>query len=174
MDWKDTIKAIAPTLGLALGGPFGAMASKVISEILLGKKMGSVEEITDALISATPDKLLELKKADNEFKITLEKLGVEIEKIHAEDRASARRREEVVGGYSNPILASVIIGGFFAIIWFVFDSHADLFSGAQAGIAGTLVGYVSAKADQVVGYYFGTSRSSDKKTDILARGAGGK
>jgi len=36
------------------------------------------------------------------------------------------------------------------------------------GMIGTLIGYASAKADQVVSYYFGSSASSAKKTEAMS------
>jgi hypothetical protein len=39
---------------------------------------------------------------------------------------------------------------------------------AVVGIIGTLIGYVSAKADQVVSYYFGSSSGSKDKTAAMS------
>jgi hypothetical protein len=39
---------------------------------------------------------------------------------------------------------------------------------AIVGIIGTLIGYVSAKADQVVSYYFGSSSGSKDKTQAMS------
>jgi hypothetical protein len=38
---------------------------------------------------------------------------------------------------------------------------------AIVGSIGTLIGYVSAKADQVVSYYFGSSSGSKEKTQAM-------
>ena len=43
-------------------------------------------------------------------------------------------------------------------------------SGEAGAVIGTLIGYVSAKAEQVIAYYFGSSAGSKAKTDIMARG----
>jgi hypothetical protein len=34
---------------------------------------------------------------------------------------------------------------------------------------GTLIGYLSAKSEQILAYYFGSSKSSDHKTELLAK-----
>jgi hypothetical protein len=39
----------------------------------------------------------------------------------------------------------------------------------QLGMVGTIVGYLAAKAEQVASYYFGSSVSSDKKTDAMVK-----
>ena len=41
--------------------------------------------------------------------------------------------------------------------------------GVRIVLAGTLVGHLSAKCEQVLAYYFGSSRSSDRKTELLAQ-----
>ena len=40
---------------------------------------------------------------------------------------------------------------------------------AESAIAGTVIGYLSAKAEQVTAYYFGSSAGSKAKTDLMAR-----
>ncbi len=39
-------------------------------------------------------------------------------------------------------------------------------------LAGALVGYVSAKAEQVIAYYFGSSSGSEQKTEIMGKAFG--
>jgi hypothetical protein len=171
MDWKKTVSAVAPVLGQALTvvNPMAGLAVQAVSNALLGKPDGAEDEIAKAVSNATPDQLLALKQADNQFVIDLERIGVDLEKIAQADRHSAREREKQVGGWSNPVLAGIIIVGFFWVVWHVLHDQAAL-SGPVAGIVGTLVGYVSAKADQVVSYHFGSSAGSKQKTDLLAGG----
>lgn len=46
-----------------------------------------------------------------------------------------------------------------------------LFGQVQADtvLAGTVIGYLSAKAEQVVAYYFGSTAGSAKKSELLAQ-----
>ena len=171
MDWKATVRAVAPMLGKALStvNPVAGLALQAASTALLGRPDGSEDDLAAAVASATPDQLLALKQADNQFKVDMERLGVDLARIDAADRDSARRREAEVGGWANPILAAVVIAGFFAVVGYVLSDQAAL-TGATAGIVGTLVGYVSAKADQVVSYYFGSSAGSRKKDMLLGGG----
>jgi hypothetical protein len=39
----------------------------------------------------------------------------------------------------------------------------------MAGLVGTMIGYASAKADQVVSYYFGSSAGSKAKDETIRR-----
>ena len=41
------------------------------------------------------------------------------------------------------------------------------YSHIESAMAGTLVGYLSAKAEQVVAFYFGSSAGSQKKDEML-------
>ncbi len=172
-DWKATLKAVAPAIGGVIAGgltgnPAIGLAVRAASEALLGRADGSQDDVAAAIVGASPDQLLALKQADNQFEIDLQRVGIDLEKIAQEDRASAREREVKVGGKANPVLAGIIIGGFFSVVaWVLF--RPDIMSGPGAAVAGTLVGYVSAKAEQVVAYYFGSSSGSARKTELLSK-----
>ena len=62
---KGIIDAVAPTIGQALGGPMGGLAAQAISSVL-GVKNDS-KSIEKALQSATPEQLVEIKKAELDF-----------------------------------------------------------------------------------------------------------
>ena len=66
-----------------------------------------------------------------------------------------------------------MIGGFFGVVYMVMGGHVEnITDPLLAGLIGTLIGYASAKADQVVSYYFGSSSSSKNKTAALTSMAG--
>ena len=102
---KSILTAVAPTLGTALGGPIGGMAGRVVSQALLGKENGTDKEISTALELATPAQLSALKKSDEAFKIQMKELEIDVEKIHADDRDSARKRQMALGDHTPTILA---------------------------------------------------------------------
>jgi len=170
-DWKNLVKTVAPGLATALGGPLAGAAVQTISTAVLGKPDGTEEEVAVAVASGGADALLKLKEAENAFTIKMKELGVDLEKVHAGDRNSAREREVKTGDVWTPrILAATIIGGFLAMVASVLlGKVTGITDPVAAGMIGTLIGYVSAKADQVVSYYFGSSAGSAAKTDLLAR-----
>jgi hypothetical protein len=167
-DWKALVRTVAPVLGTALGGPLGGMAARAVAGAVLGNEDAGEAEIAAALQGATPETLLALKKADQDFAVRMKELDIDVDALHQRDRDSARDREKTVGGYANPVLAAVILGGFFAVAAAVIAGHAGA-DPATATLVGAVVGYASAKADQVVAYYFGSSKGSKDKTDILSR-----
>lgn len=140
MDWKKIVGAVAPTLATALQ-------------------------------AGGPDALLRLKQADQAFAVRMQELGIDLERVHANDRADARGREVKTGDKATPrVLAGLIVGGFLLMVWFVLAGHVGgLKDPVAAGLIGTLIGYVSAKADQVVSYYFGSSAGSAEKTALLGK-----
>lgn len=81
------------------------------------------------------------------------------------DRDSAREREIGVKDSTNKILAFVIVGAFVCLVASTLLGYAKV----ESALAGTLVGYLSAKCEQVLSYYFGSSRGSAQKTELLAR-----
>lgn len=165
---KGILGAVAPTLGAALGGPMGGIAAKTIATILLGDEAADESKIAAAVAGATPDQLLLLKKANLDFEVKMRELEVDIKRIEMDDRKSARDREAAIKDWTPRILAALIIGGFLTSVYMVLAGLVEgLKDPVMSGIVGTLIGYVSAKADQVVSYYFGSSAGSDKKTEAM-------
>ena len=98
----------------------------------------------------------------------MENLGVELAKIASEDRDSARQREAAVKDWTPRVLAFVIISGFLYTVYAVLSGVVEgLRDPTMATIVGAVIGYISAKADQVVSYYFGSSAGSARKTDQM-------
>lgn len=161
LDWKKVVGSVAPVLATALGGPFAGTAVHFLSKNLLHRDDGTAEDIEDLVQGASTDTLLRIKELDQKFKLEMEKIGVSKEqmqieyyKIDAADRDSARNREVSTGSRLNSILAVLVILGFFVTVGYVLSGNLEM-SAATATIVGTLIGYVSAKADQVISYYFG-------------------
>lgn len=170
VDWKQIIGAVAPSLATALGGPLAGVAVKAIATQMLGKPDASEEEVETAVLTADPKSLIELRRIDGEFKKAMSDAGIQLERIAADDRASARQREVSTHDIWTPrVLAAVVLVGFLYCIYAVLNGKVvGLADPLVAGMVGTLIGYASAKADQVVSYYFGSSASSKAKDKTLS------
>ena len=59
---KNIVGAVAPTLGTALGGPMGGMAANMIADVL--GVPNTPKAIEKGIAEATPEQMLELKKAE--------------------------------------------------------------------------------------------------------------
>ena len=171
MDWKKIVGSVAPALATALGGPLAGLATAAVSDALLGKPNGSEAEIATAMKVGGADALIKLKEADQRFAVRMRELDIDLEKVNQADRNSAREREAKTGDSWTPrILAGVIVGGFLLMVWYLLSGQVEaLRDPVAAGLIGTLIGYVSAKADQVVSYYFGSSAGSKEKNELLAK-----
>lgn len=169
MDLMKIVGAVAPTIATAIGGPLGGMAMQVVSSVLGLPTDSSEKDVEKALKQATPEQLLALKQADNDFAVRMKELDIDLERIAASDRDSARRREAQVRDWMPRALAFVVVAGFMATVFLVLLGYVDgMKDPLTATTVGTLIGFVSAKAEQVVAYYFGSSSSSQQKTQLLA------
>ena len=73
---KNIVGAVAPTIGSAMGGPLGGMAMGKIAEVLgVSNDQKSVQQ---AIQNATPEQMMELKKAEQEFETQMKKLDVDV------------------------------------------------------------------------------------------------
>ncbi len=164
-DWKSVVGTLAPTIATALGGPLAGAGVAALSQVLLGKKDGTEKEISIALQGASPEVLAQIKKADQDFAIRMRELDIDVEKLVYSDRDSARKRESEVKDSTPRNLAYMLVVAFILVL------SAIIFGKAQVDsvLAGTLIGYLSAKCEQVLAYYFGSSRGSEEKTKLLAK-----
>jgi len=128
--WLRLLAQIAPALAGALGGPLAAGAVAALGKVLLGKADATEAEVELALGSATPDQLMAIKKADQEFAVKMKELGIDLEKVRisaeVEDRVSAR--EMLVKTISNlkglpQVLLTVLYqAGVFSMLYILFSS----------------------------------------------------
>jgi hypothetical protein len=167
------LRKMAPFLGtaLSLGGPLGAMAGSALTAAL-GAPTGS--KVTDVLASLTKtpmtsEQMAAVQAAENDFQLQMKKLNIEsveeLAKMEDDDRANARAmRTANPKDYTTEWLAFLITIGFFSTLWFVFvhgvrpESH-DLAIG-MVNVLGTA--WVC-----VVAFYFGSSRGSANKDQII-------
>ena len=168
LDWKSVLKTVAPTAATILGGPLAGLAVEAIGAAL-GMEEPTVRKVQDALTQGqlTGEQIVALKTAEQALVVRMRELDIRVEEIEQSDRASARTRESTVKDNTNKILAYLVVGSFVGLVVSV------LFGGAQVDtvLAGTLVGYLSAKAEQVLAYYFGSTKGSADKTALLAEAA---
>lgn len=170
---KSFVSTVAPTLGTALGGPLGGMAGNLIANAL-GVKPGDQKALQAAMAGATPDQLLALKKADQDFTAKMEELGIERDKLVFDDLANARAMQVATKDPTAGRLAWTIIGGFLAvsmaqILGMVFASDAVAKIPPQGWLLiGNVSGYLANEAKQAAAFYFGSTAGSQAKDVTLA------
>jgi hypothetical protein len=170
-DWKALVKSIAPSIGTALGGPLGGIAGMALSKAL-GMSGDSIKDdaaLAAAVQGASPDQLLALKKADQDFALQMEKLGFEnveaLEAIAAGDRASARDREIKTGDWTPKVLGLIITIGFFGLLTYLLRREPPA---GSRDILNIMLGSLGSAWIGVVTYYFGSSAGSARKTELMS------
>lgn len=188
MDWKAIVKTAAPLLGTALGGPLAGAAIKVLGDAVLGNSEATQDEVAAAITSGlSPDALVKMREADNAFKQRMKELDIDVMKLnqqtelaYLDDVKNARQ----TSGANRAVfwLGIAILATFGTLMGFVMYGSFQLLTGGivlkdvavasvVSGLIGTVIGYVAGNAQQVVGYYFGSSKGSADKTDALAKAA---
>ena len=156
---------IAPTIATALGGPLAGVAVKTLSNVLLGHENGSEDDVKAAMATASPEQLVALKKIDADFKVQMKELDIDLERIAAGDRDSARKMQTETKDWTPKALAFFITFGFFgALIWIM------VFGIPQTGteVLLMMLGSLSTSWTGVVQFYYGSSAGSKAKNDLLA------
>jgi hypothetical protein len=164
--------AVAPTVASAFGGPLAGQAVT-----FLEKQLGIIPDpnasqddrksaLAQQIVGLTPDQLVTLKSAEMEFQKHLADVGVDLERIAASDRDSARKREIAVHDVTPMLLAIGLTIGFFSILGYM------LVHGMQKDMAGSealtiMLGSLGTGFTMVLAYYFGSSASSKAKDDTI-------
>lgn len=161
---KRAIVNTAPKLAHALGGPLAGAAVATLSKAIFGTEEMDEAALETVLVNATPEQLLAIKSAEYEFQIALRQASVDEEQVHAGDRDSARRRQQLMDDWTPSVLGALIIAGFFCVL------SAML---ARAIPAGTetefsiMLGALATMTAAVVNYFFGSSAGSKEKTRLM-------
>ena len=90
---------LLPTIGNLLGGPLGGAAVEAVGKAL-GMSEATTDKVQRALTSGnlTAEQIAALQAADLQLKTRMAELGIDAEKLAAEDRASARATRAVPSG----------------------------------------------------------------------------
>lgn len=161
----NLVRTVAPSLASAVGGPLAGMAVRTISEALLGKPDGTEDELTQAAAKATPEQLLALKKAEQDFAVKMRELDIDLERIANADRDSARNREVKTKDWTPRLLAGLITAGYFGALFYMLRNGLPQHGGSEAMLV--MLGTLGTAWGGVVAYYFGSSAGSKEKTEAM-------
>jgi len=157
---------VAPTVATALGGPLAGLAVKTLSEAMFGHQDASESEVSAALMSATPEQLQKLKETDASFKLKMKELDIDLERISAADRDSARNMQIHTNDWIPRFLAIMITVGFFGIlVWMLLKGMPP--TGTEALLM--MLGALGTAWTGVVNFYYGSSAGSKAKTEAMQK-----
>ena len=159
MSW---IEQVAPTIATALGGPLAGLAVQAIS-----KAIGVDADETKRLIDdgkLTADQIAQVKMAELDLQKQAKSLGLDFEKLATEDRKSARDMQSSTKSWVPPVLAITITLGFFGILLALMYGQVQ-----KTDEVMIMLGSLGTAWSGVIGFYFGSSASSQNKDDLLHR-----
>ena len=152
---KNLVGTVAPTIGTALGGPMGGMAANMIADVLGCDN--DPKSIQKAMDSATPEQMLELKKAEAEFEVKMKELEVDVFKLEGADTQDARKTFSK--DWTARIIGIAVIGGFMGYIFLVTIQPPEQNSEALINL---VLGYLGGLASAIISFYFGASNTTNK------------
>lgn len=166
MDWKDIISKLAPTVASALGGPLAGVAVSQLAD-LFGIKANQ-EDIQKFITSGSlnSEQLTKLKELELKYQNDEKERGFKYAELEVTDRASART-SNVQGGtqrYLFWLSLGLLIVCLGAEIFILFHG---LPTGMNEFVLGRILGLLDAVALQVMAYWYGTTASSSRKTELL-------
>ena len=160
--WKDILGTVAPVIATALGGPLAGGATKYLSDKLLGNEDASEEELSNAILGANPDTLAKLKEIDNEFKLEMEKMNVDIFALETKDRQNARSMAKV-NMWPQIILSALFILGYFIVLFFLLRGEITIAEGLREVVI-LLLGMLTREIPSIMQFWFGSSHGSKTKS----------
>lgn len=167
---KDVLATVAPTLATALGGPLAGVAARTLADKWLGREGADPAEIEAALAAAQPADLVRLREIEAEFRAEMQQAGVELERVAAGDRDSARQRQAAMKDWTPSVLGLAIILGFFGVLAYLFRFGLPA-EGEEVLLL--MVGALGAMTAQVGNFFFGSSVGSKSKDGTIERALAG-
>jgi hypothetical protein len=149
------LSKLLPTIASCLGSPLAGAAVEAV-----GKALGISEATTDkvqrALTSGnlTAEQIAALQAADLQLKTRMAELGIDAEKLAAEDRASARAMQTATHSWVPSALACAVTLGFFGILIGLLTGDLKLWESTTLSL---LIGSLSTAFSAVLAFYYGAS-----------------
>lgn len=174
MNFKENLLKVAPTIAAAFGTPLAGVATKLLSDILLGREANSPEELHNALLQASPEKIVAIIQADDALKASMIQAVTRGQEIAAADTADARSRDikirEASGG-KNDRQDVMIIGATLGLISCLLSLifFRGSIPGEAVGIISTIAGIFGACLKDAFQFEFGSSRGSKEANATIAK-----
>lgn len=170
INWESIGKIVgnsAPLVGNLLGGPMGGAAGNLLASFLGCENDPAV---VANLLNSDPDAILKMKEFTFKHQEQLARMNLEAEKARLADVQDARDREVAITRYTGKrdwhlyFLAWSIVVGFFVVLGVLMFKPLP---NAQNQIVAMLFGNLGMGLGTVIAYFFGSSRSSADKNNLL-------
>lgn len=173
MSWQDTLKALAPTVASALGGPLAGAAVTALGS-LFGVSEPTQDKISKLFVDGqiTSEHLFDLRKLEADYQNQEKERGFKYAELEFKDRDSARNMLITTHSLTPSILTWIIVcitlSAEAALLFHAMPASADPI------IIGRVLGTMDAALMLVLAFWFGSNSSSARKTELLANSQGAK
>jgi len=152
---KGIIGGLAPSLGAALGGPVGGAAATMLADVLGCDP--TPQKIERAMQQATPEQLMEIKKAELAFEARMAELEVDVFALETKDIQHAR--ESFADDWTARAIALMCILMFGGYIFMVTIQPPEA---NDDGIVNLILGALTGASSTILAFYFGASNKGQK------------
>lgn len=169
-DWKEIVRAVAPSLAGAFGTPLAGAAVKVIADAVLGKPDATEDEVAAALSqgSLSGDQIVAIKSGEQQFLLEMAKINSQSEQSYLQDVQNARARQIATKDYMPQTIFFLLLGVYvfeISLFWFgqvptdefVRALMTRAFSTVEVGLTGAIA------------YFIGSSRGSKNSGDTIRK-----
>jgi phosphoribosyl-dephospho-CoA transferase len=160
MDWLNKLKEYAPDIATAVltgGASLAPLALKAIADAT-GNKVSTQDELQKAVESASPEMMLKVTQANNQFKMRMRELSNELVVTELNDVQNARKHHQ---HHHMPAIICIALTMMVAVgAYFLFNT---VIPEANTTLANLLFGATLAKWGDSIAYWVGTTRSSANK-----------
>ena len=164
---NELLKSLAPLLGTAIAGPFGAIAASFIAD-KIGVPEKTVNAVTEALQSGsmTPEQISSIRLAEIEFKKWMDDNQLKRDQLVFDDRKSAREMQTATRSVTPSVLTWIVV-----VLCLSFEGlmlFGQMPKPASEIVLGRVLGTLDGALMMVLAFWFGSSNGSQNKDALLA------
>ncbi|CAB4127588.1 hypothetical protein UFOVP92_47 [uncultured Caudovirales phage] len=164
---NELLKSLAPLLGTAIAGPFGAIAASFIAD-KIGVPEKTVNAVTEALQSGsmTPEQISSIRLAEIEFKKWMDDNQLKRDQLVFDDRKSAREMQTATRSVTPSVLTWIVV-----VLCLSFEGlmlFGQMPKPASEIVLGRVLGTLDGALMMVLAFWFGSSNGSQTKDALLA------
>jgi len=178
MSWSSVVSLVenlAPSIATCVGGPLAGIAVSSLEKVfgLTPDKDATTEQRQDAVAAAisgaTPEQLAAIRKADQDFQVSMATLGYKdkeaLAALKVQDVQGARTMQTSTKSWVPPVLTLAITVGFFGLVAALMFCNIPE---ANKAIFYSLIGSLGTAWLATIHFWFGDTNSSNDKTQIIA------
>ena len=170
--WFQSIVKFMPMVATAMGGPLAGAATNVLKDALGLPVDATEDQIEAAIVNATPADFIRMKEGEQKFLAIMRDLDIKEDELVYKDIQSAREMKIQTKDWVPAALTAIALAFFFSLSFIILNKleivqENDKFIFYLLGASTTWV-------TQGFNFFLGSSKGSQRKTDLLAANGGDK